>query len=121
MEEELKNCGIHVYNKISFSHKKNEILPCATRMDLKGIMLNKISHTKKDEYHVISLICQIQNYKNKCQAPRGREQTGGCREEVGKIGMKEVKRYKLPVINKSWGYSVQYGDYTVKNILLHIY
>ena len=40
--------------------KKNEILPFAVMwMDLKCIMLNKISHSKKDRYHMISLICGI--------------------------------------------------------------
>ena len=40
--------------------KKNEILPFATTwMDLEGIMLNKISQTEKDKYHMISFICGI--------------------------------------------------------------
>ena len=29
-------------------------------MDLEGIMLNEISQTEKDKYHMISLICGIQ-------------------------------------------------------------
>ena len=42
---------IHVYvythNKISFSHKKNEMLPVAMRwMELEHIMLSKISQRK---------------------------------------------------------------------------
>ena len=38
--------------------KKNESLPFATTwMDLEGIMLNEISHTEKDKYCMISLIC----------------------------------------------------------------
>ena len=37
--------------------KKNEILPFATMwMELEGIMLSKISQSKKDKYHMISLI-----------------------------------------------------------------
>ena len=40
--------------------KKNEILPfAATWMDLEGIVLNEISQTEKDKYHVISLTCGI--------------------------------------------------------------
>ena len=44
------------------SIKKNEILPfSATWMDLENIMLSEISQTEKDKYHMISLICGIQN------------------------------------------------------------
>ena len=51
---------VHIYNGISLSHKKNEILPFATTwMDLEGIILSKISQTEKDKYHVISLIFGI--------------------------------------------------------------
>ena len=40
--------------------KKNEILPfAATWIDLEGIMLREISHTEKDKYCMISLICGI--------------------------------------------------------------
>ena len=36
--------------------KKNEILPFATWMDLKGILLSEISQTEKDKYSILSLI-----------------------------------------------------------------
>ena len=37
--------------------KKNEILPFATTwMELDGIMLSEISQSKKDKYHMTSLI-----------------------------------------------------------------
>ena len=40
--------------------KKNEIMPfAATGMDLEIITLSEISHTEKDKYHMISLICGI--------------------------------------------------------------
>ena len=40
--------------------KKNEILPFATVwMDLEGIVLNEISQSDKDKYHMISAICGI--------------------------------------------------------------
>ena len=40
--------------------KKEEILPFGTTwMDLASIMLSEISHTEKDKYLVISLICGI--------------------------------------------------------------
>ena len=39
---------------------KNKILPFGmTRMELESIMLNKVSHSVKDKYHMISLICGI--------------------------------------------------------------
>ena len=46
------------YNGI-LARKKNEILPFATWIDLKGIMLSKTSQTERDKYCMISLICRI--------------------------------------------------------------
>ena len=38
--------------------RKNETLPFATTwMELEGIMLSEISQSKKDKYHMFSLIC----------------------------------------------------------------
>ena len=38
--------------------RKNEIMPLAARwMELEGIMLNEISQSEKDRYHMFSLIC----------------------------------------------------------------
>ena len=40
--------------------KKNEIMPfAATGMDLEIIILSKVSQTEKDNYHLISLTCEI--------------------------------------------------------------
>ena len=40
--------------------KKNEIMPfAATWIDLESIMLSEISHTEKDKYYKIPLICGI--------------------------------------------------------------
>ena len=46
--------------------EKNEILPlAATQMNLEGVMLNEISQTEKDKYHMISLIFgNLKNTKN---------------------------------------------------------
>ena len=30
----------------------------------------------------------------------------------GRGWVKRVKMYKLPIINKSWGYNIQHGDYS---------
>ena len=39
---------------------KFEIFPfAATWIDMEGIILSKITHTEKDKYHMISLICEI--------------------------------------------------------------
>ena len=46
----------HINNGILLSHKKNEIMPfAATWMDLEIIILNEVSQTEKDKYHMISL------------------------------------------------------------------
>ena len=40
--------------------KKNEIMPfAATWVDLEMVILSEVSHTEKDKYHMISLICGI--------------------------------------------------------------
>ena len=40
--------------------KEKEILPFATAwMDLENIMLSEVSQSKKDKYHMVSLICGI--------------------------------------------------------------
>ena len=42
--------------------KKNEIVPFAAAwMQLEIIILSEVSQTEKDKYHMISLICGIQN------------------------------------------------------------
>ena len=50
----------HLHNGTLLSHKKKKILPfAAVWMDLENIMLSDISHTEKDKYHMILLICGI--------------------------------------------------------------
>ena len=42
--------------------KNNKIMPlAATWMQLEITILSEVSQKKKDKYHVISLICRIQN------------------------------------------------------------
>ena len=40
--------------------RKNKIMPfTATWMDLEIVIVNEVSHTEKDKYHMILLICGI--------------------------------------------------------------
>ena len=52
---------IHTYTMEYYSAiKKNEILPFAgTWVDPEIIILSEVRQTKKDKYHMISLICGI--------------------------------------------------------------
>ena len=49
------------HNGILFCHKKEDILAIVqtTWRGLEGIMPSEISQTKKNKYHMISLICGI--------------------------------------------------------------
>ena len=48
----------YIYNEMSLSHKKNEIMPfAATKMDIEIIILSEVNKTEKDKYYMISLIC----------------------------------------------------------------
>ena len=53
---------VNIYNKLSLSHKKNEMMPfAATQMDLEIVILSEVSQTEKDKYHMMLLICGIEN------------------------------------------------------------
>ena len=55
---------VHIHNGILLSQQKNETLPSAkTWMELDCIMLSEISHSEKDKYHMILLICRIEERK----------------------------------------------------------
>ena len=59
--EEWINKMWDIYTMEYYSaRKKNKLMPCAaTWMDLKVVLLSKISQTENDKYHMISLICGI--------------------------------------------------------------
>ena len=66
--------------------KKNKIMPFAATWtaDLEIIIPSEVSHTEKDKYHMISLICgapnmtQMNLYTKQKQTLRLREQACGC-------------------------------------------
>ena len=61
-----KDDVVYTYSGILLSHQKNEILPFAmTWLEVGGIMLSEISQPEKDKYHTISLICGIEETKQR--------------------------------------------------------
>ena len=53
---------VHIHNGILLGHKKNEIMPfTATWIQLETLILSEVSQKEKGKYHMISLICGIQN------------------------------------------------------------
>ena len=49
---------VYIHNGILFSHKKNEIiLFAATQMNLE--INSEVSQKEKNQYHMMSLICEI--------------------------------------------------------------
>ena len=52
--------GVYIYDGIALSHQKCKLLPFATPwMELEGLTLCEISHSEKDKYHMISLMCGV--------------------------------------------------------------
>ena len=55
---------VHIYYTMEYysAMKKNEIVPFAgTWIQLEIIVLSEVSRKEKDKYHMISLICEIEN------------------------------------------------------------
>ena len=51
---------VPLYNGILISHEKEKIMSfAATWMDLEIVILNEVSQTEKDKYHMISFVCGI--------------------------------------------------------------
>ena len=51
---------VHIYSGILSAIKKKEIMPfAATWMALEIVILNEVSQTKKEKYHITYLICRI--------------------------------------------------------------
>ena len=48
---------VYTHNEILLSYKKSWPPFVTILMDLEGILLSEISHTEKDKYPMISLIC----------------------------------------------------------------
>ena len=92
---------VHICNGILFSHKKNETVPfAATWMQLEMIILSEVSQKEKDKYHMLSLICGIQNMMQmnlsmqQKQSHGYREQTGGrVLSGSGSLGLADVSFY----------------------------
>ena len=55
-EMNKENVCVCVCNGMLFSHKKEGNSTIQDNMDLEGVMLSEIRHTKKDKYCMISLI-----------------------------------------------------------------
>ena len=55
-----KDDMVPVYSGILLSQKKERINTfAATWMGLEVVILNEVSHTQKENYHVVSLLCEI--------------------------------------------------------------
>ena len=57
-DEWIKNLWFIYTMEYYMAMRKNEIWPfVATWMELESVMLSEISHTEKDSYHMVSLLC----------------------------------------------------------------
>ena len=55
---------VYLHNGILLSQKKHEILPFATWMDLKGIILSEISQTERQILYVITYMLNAKSKTN---------------------------------------------------------
>ena len=75
-----RTCGIHIYDGILFSNKKNEIMPfAATWLDLKIIMLSKISEREKEMPYDITYMSDLKCDTNE-HIDKTKTQSYRCRE-----------------------------------------
>ena len=52
--------------------RKNKIMPFAAMwVELENIMLSEINQSEKDEYHMISLICEINKQNKRAKRKKG--------------------------------------------------
>ena len=57
-DERIKKMWFIYTMEYYLAMRKNEIWPfVATWMELESVMLSEISHTEKDRYHIVSLLC----------------------------------------------------------------
>lgn len=64
--------NIYVHVHISVFSKRMKFFPFArTWIELKGIMISELSHTKRDKYPMMSLTCEIQRRKRKKRKNKG--------------------------------------------------
>ena len=57
---------VHIYNGILLSHRKEQNNAICCNMDgPRDVILSKVSHTQKDKYHMIPLICGILKKKKR--------------------------------------------------------
>ena len=86
------------YNGILFGHKKKEILPLVTWMDLEGIILSEINHKEKDKYSDLTYMWSL---KEKIEVGYG-DQIGDCHGwgEGGGKWLKVVRtsRFNVPLL-----------------------
>ena len=57
-----KKDAVYRHKGILLSHKKNEMMSFAAThivIEIKIILLSKISKKEKDKYHMLSLMCEI--------------------------------------------------------------
>ena len=100
---------VHIYYTMEYysAMKKNEIVPfAATWIQLEIIVLSEVSRKEKDKYHMISLICEIENMTQMNLSMkqkwihRHREQTCVCQgwgrageEWIGSLGLADASYY----------------------------
>ena len=92
---------VYVYNRYYSDIKKNEIMPfAATWMDLEIMLLSEVSQKEKDKYHIISLICGIENRTQKQKTHRKRNQT--CGYQRWRVGEGELEERGQKVQTSSY-------------------
>ena len=74
--------------------KKGSFAICDNMMDFEGIMLSKIGHTKKDNYHMISYMWNAKkkrkpNNEKQPGLTETEDKTSGCQRKGGGWGVED--------------------------------
>ena len=81
IKEDMVHVCIYIHNRIFLGHQDEYLSFASTWMELEDIMLSEISQSEKDNHHMVSLICGIEEIVKGIIRERRGTEWGKIREE----------------------------------------